>query len=76
MITEQRDAMRMQMDNESDWSDIEEGLAVKIRATSTLGHHTEEDLEEGYPSGEIRSKHEVKLIPFASEETDKEREER
>ena len=53
---------------ESDWSDVEERKPVPPTAGAM-------ELEEG-PGGEIKSKHEIKLKPFAITETDSQRETR
>lgn len=53
---------------ESDWSDVEERPPKQAIAAPM-------ELEDG-PSGEIKSKHEIKLHPFAQAESDSQRETR
>jgi hypothetical protein len=51
---------------ESDWSDVEERKPQLATAAPM-------ELEDG-PTGEIKSKHEIKLQPFAQPESDSQRE--
>jgi H/ACA ribonucleoprotein complex non-core subunit NAF1 len=53
---------------ESDWSDVEERKPLPQTAAPM-------ELDEG-PSGEIKSKHEIKVQPFSQTETDSQREAR
>lgn len=53
---------------ESDWSDVEERKPQPVAVAGM-------ELEEGH-AGEIKSKHEIKLLPFGQTESDSEREAR